>query len=96
MTNIVPWITARKWTLLSQVETVALINQTWSSLSGGFLDDLAIALPEAFAVGHGIDEKTLPYLPPAVSRWRSWMLYANLSFPQTPSGWSAALERFKF
>jgi hypothetical protein len=95
MTNLVPWITFRPWTLLSQTDTVGLVNLARSSFPT-YLDDLAAALPDAFAVGHGIDEKTLPYLPNAIYRWKNWMLYANLSFPKTPSAWSAADERFKF
>lgn len=95
MSNLVPWITSRRWTLLSQVETVGLIHFSWTTV-GAYLDDLATALPGAFAVGHGIDPKTLPYLPNAVSKWKSWMLYANLSFPKKPSGWDASNDRFKF
>jgi hypothetical protein len=73
MTNLVPWITYRSWTLLSHIETVGLIKFA-SKTVAGFLGDLAKELPDAFAVGHGIDDTTLPYLPSAVSKWRNWMV----------------------
>lgn len=95
LTNLVPWITSRSWTQLSQTETVGLIHLAWKTV-GGYLDDLAQELPNAFAVGHGIDKKTLPYLPGAASKWNNWMLYANLSYPQTPSSWDASQSRFCF
>ena len=95
MSNVVPWITSRAWTLLPEAETSLLAHDS-APLAAGYLADLRSSLPEAFAVGHGIDDQTLPYLPGAVSRWSNWMLYANLSFRQTPSRWNAGAGRFVF
>ena len=95
MSNLVPWITSRPWTLLTEIQTHHLIHLAFP-IATAYLDELAKELPDAFAVGHGIDDKILPYLPGAVSRWKSWMLYANLSRLQTPSAWSVSLNCFKF
>ncbi len=96
MTNVVPWITAKPWTLLPPKHAAAIVARASMIYRGKFLDDLVLLLPEAFVVGHGIDTRTLPHLPAAVGRWNNWMLYANLSYKKTPSCWSAAHSRFLF
>lgn len=96
MTNVVPWITTVPWTSLRPEFAHGLARAREARTEPDHLDELAAALPDAFAVGHGVSPVTLPYVKAAARLWRGWMLYANLSFPQTPSRWDAQLERFVF
>ena len=95
MSNLVPWITSKEWTRLPKAQTHQAIALA-RTVVPGHLDDLAQALPDAFAIGHGINHRTLPYLQIDVSKWKDWMLYANLTYRQTPSRWDATCNRFKF
>lgn len=90
MTNLVPWITNTAWGDLPHNTAESLMKQAEIQFNGGFLDDLQNEFPDAFAVGHGINENILPFLFQyrPFERWRNWMLYANLSHKKTPTRWT--------
>jgi len=96
MTNIVPWITSRKWSLLSETNTLDIINSYNARFQKAHLLDLQMLFPNAFIVGHGINKNILPHLYSAVSLWNNYMLWANLTFQQTPSKWDKDKEIFIF
>lgn len=96
MTNLVPWITSRPWTDLSESSTRALIDEFYRHFRHAHLLDLKIMFPTAFVVGHGVDNKTLPYLHRAIGLWDNRMIRANLTYQQTPTGWNTRRQRFKF
>jgi hypothetical protein len=84
MTNIVPWITERKWTDLTNDEIADLLKNSTQE----YLCDLAKELPNAFAVGHGISSKTFPFLQSPLACWANRMYYTNLSYQHTPTRWA--------
>lgn len=96
MSNLVPWITSRSWTLLSEVTTRGIVDCFDQRFCKGHLVDLQAMFPAAFVVGHGINDRTFPYLHAAIDLWDDRMIWANLSFPKTPSVWDPARQRFKF
>jgi hypothetical protein len=100
MTNLCPWITKSSWTELEQESVDELLNA--SRLGGEYrhLEELLACLlqqeREFVLLGHGIDGNIIaPLLDFLTGRYR-WLLYANLTYPHTPSRWDDQRARFVF